>query len=399
MSGNKRATCSNCDKLDAKDSPWCSVCERFKCAKCTKPIAKKKDQLSCPTCPKKFHPGCCLTYLTYLSANRCCVENFAPIDSATAVTVRQMDNVKSSNSVTNSSARSSLNLSNSELLPGKTDRDLLVDLNSMLANFVKKQTSVNEDQSTTLNVFIKKQNAVNIEHTNKLNEIQRLTNLLNDHEARLAQLENDNVQLKRHDERLIQLEEDNTELKRRNSILTQELSTLKPNLTPCDSSSSFATEFMISGIPLAVTLTKDDIVARVFDALDISHLLNDVLDIRSFDKKNSTQPSQSTTSGSTKKSFLVILKSQSVRNFILDKKRTKKNLSIEEVFGSKIQGSVYVNEFLPPALYNLFRLTKAQARSKGYKYVWVRSGTIFVRKADGQPPLMIHSEADIEKII
>ena len=70
-----------------------------------------------------------------------------------------------------------------------------------------------------------------------------------------------------------------------------------------------------------------------------------------------------------------------------------------EIFYLDLRGCIFVNDFLPLALYNLLRLKKARAKAHGYKYVQCRAGVIYVRKDDGQTPLTIATEADLRGLI
>ena len=43
---------------------------------------------------------------------------------------------------------------------------------------------------------------------------------------------------------------------------------------------------------------------------------------------------------------------------------------------------IYVMEHLSPSLKSLHAATRIKAKEKGYKYVWIKSGRIYVRKTD-----------------
>ena len=125
-----------------------------------------------------------------------------------------------------------------------------------------------------------------------------------------------------------------------------------------------------------------------------------VLSIKKIDINSRQVPGHSAfpvaTRSSTCISFIVPLKSHNIKKFILNKKRTKKQLSLNEVFDLDNQGSIFVNVFLPAAIYNLLRLAKTRANNLNYRYVWCRAEKNFVRERDGQIPVIISSESDLE---
>ena len=67
-------------------------------------------------------------------------------------------------------------------------------------------------------------------------------------------------------------------------------------------------------------------------------------------------------------SFVVTLKSLSIRDHIVSRKRQIKNLSIIKVFAVDEPGKIYVREFLSAAVYGLLRRTKILAALRGYKH-------------------------------
>ena len=57
------------------------------------------------------------------------------------------------------------------------------------------------------------------------------------------------------------------------------------------------------------------------------------------------------------------------------------DLGVKEVFSYDVNLKIYVNEFLSSNMHALLTRTRAKAREIEYKYVWVRSGRIAVRRA------------------
>ena len=160
-------------------------------------------------------------------------------------------------------------------------------------------------------------------------------------------------------------------------------------------------DVIISGIPASVTDSPRTMVLKVFEALGIPKLAVDVLEIRSHTRGNGSMigdPQRRSASAGSTLSFIVTLKSPGIHDHIISRKRAKGNLIISQVFALDQPGSVFVREFLPSAVYGLLRRTKAVAARRGYKYVWVRTGEICVRKSDGAGIVVVRSDLDLERL-
>lgn len=62
------------------------------------------------------------------------------------------------------------------------------------------------------------------------------------------------------------------------------------------------------------------------------------------------------------------------------------------------QNSVYLQENLTTSDKALLWMTKEWAKANGYRYVWFRSGKVFIRKGEGEQALVIRSKSDLDKI-
>lgn len=60
--------------------------------------------------------------------------------------------------------------------------------------------------------------------------------------------------------------------------------------------------------------------------------------------------------------------------------------------------NVYVSEHLSPDCKKLFKEARKIGRDKGYKFVWVRRGFVYVRKDEGMPPTLIKSNECLRKL-
>ena len=138
-------------------------------------------------------------------------------------------------------------------------------------------------------------------------------------------------------------------------------------------------------------------VLKVFEALGIPELAVDVLSVHSLTRRDVSavgDRQRRPSVGSATVSFVVTLKSISVRDHDVLKKRQKGNLTVRQVQ----PGSIFVREFSPSAIYGLLRRTKAVAAERGFKYVWVRSGEICVGKLNGSDIIIVRSDSDLKKL-
>ena len=109
-------------------------------------------------------------------------------------------------------------------------------------------------------------------------------------------------------------------------------------LTSCLSSieaSRVSPDISISGIPASVTDYPRIMVLKVFEAFEISKLAVDVLDVRCLTKKDGSvigDCQRPSAAGGTSLSFIITLKSLSIRDHIVSRKSQIKNLTINKVF-------------------------------------------------------------------
>lgn len=98
------------------------------------------------------------------------------------------------------------------------------------------------------------------------------------------------------------------------------------------------------------------------------------------------------------KNIIVKLRSRILRDNFLSAYRKRKSIKSSELGISGATLPVYINEHLTLKNKVLFRQSKEVARKYGFKYVWVKNGTILVRERDGTPAIAIRSENDFHKI-
>lgn len=98
------------------------------------------------------------------------------------------------------------------------------------------------------------------------------------------------------------------------------------------------------------------------------------------------------------KNIIVKLQSRTVRDNILSAFRTAKGIKTDVLGIAGPPRAVYMNEHLTWQNKQLFRETRERTRAQGYKYVWIKNGTILVREADTSPAFAIRSRNDLSKI-
>ncbi|XP_024882443.1 uncharacterized protein LOC112461431 [Temnothorax curvispinosus] len=246
--------------------------------------------------------------------------------------------------------------------------------NDLLLRLIE-QLKVSDARMST---FIESQQRTNDEINDKLNQLNRIAD-----------------QVERNCQRI-------TELERESAALAREVSELKTTLSAplVRDEDSNSNKLIISGVPAALSVSSDEFVKNVFRALDIPNLLCHVLNVRAVVRgpllavagSKPLTPSDTT-------SLIVTLASAAVRDIVIAKKRSKRTLTQEEVCGDSSERKIYVNELLSKVAYDLLQQTKRTAKQKSYKYVWVSSGRICVRRADGDTIVHIDNAADLAKLI
>ena len=183
------------------------------------------------------------------------------------------------------------------------------------------------------------------------------------------------------------------------SALRTQLSKLTSRLSSIEAS-RVSPDISISGIPASITDSPRTMVLEVFEALGIPELAVDVLNVRCLTNKDSSvigDRQRPSAAGDASLLFIVALKSLSIRDHIIFRKRQIKNLTINKVFAVDWPGKIFVREFLPAAVYGLLRRTKFAAAQRGYKHAWVGYGEVCVRKLDGFDVDFIRSDEDFRK--
>ncbi|XP_074111723.1 uncharacterized protein LOC141535623 [Cotesia typhae] len=215
---------------------------------------------------------------------------------------------------------------------------------------------------------------------------------------------------------LEELREDTNLNTRKAKTLADQMASLKSScsvnqdVSTSSTNTRVSSELIITGIPDCVTesLSSLEIASGVFEVLNISNLITDILTIRKIDKKQKTNSIDNNSNIENVKgrpklhSFILQMKSQQVRDHIIDSRKKLRNLFIKNVFpqitGDSYQGNIYINEFLNVDTHKLLLNTKHKAKNLHFKYVWVQNGSIYVKKDKNSLKIKICSDLDLDNL-
>uniref|UniRef100_A0A2H1X1G7 SFRICE_036806 n=1 Tax=Spodoptera frugiperda TaxID=7108 RepID=A0A2H1X1G7_SPOFR len=99
------------------------------------------------------------------------------------------------------------------------------------------------------------------------------------------------------------------------------------------------------------------------------------------------------------KNIIIKFRTRIIRDNILSAYRQKKGLTSDQLGISGASLNIYFNEHLTLHNKALFREAKKIANEIGFKYVWVRNGTVLVRERDGLSSIAIRSKEDLKRIV
>lgn len=179
-----------------------------------------------------------------------------------------------------------------------------------------------------------------------------------------------------------------------------------PALVALIENSDTSDKLSISGLPLDTGDSPKSIVKKVLTALEIPDLASDVLSIHNLPHK-AKRPDAIGNPGDASSSvvvrsntILVKMKSQTLRDHVVNTKREKKQLYVKNIWSQSHRthpGQIFINEELPQSTYKLYLNAKVKAKST-HSQVWIRGGRIYVRKSHGAPALLISSDTDLAQL-
>lgn len=339
----------------------------MKCHRCKQNI--RIDSVSCATCASNFHPSCARLFLNGKPESHCCVRSLSVLLSVPP-TLRLP--VLPESTIAKMQSNQSFNFpvpSAHSITPNSNPLAEWEHLNTsqQLALIMQNTQSMSHDLSVL---------------KSDVASIKSEVSLVRD------QLTNVSAIVDQHSAAILHLRDQQSK-----------------NLIFCSQQPS--AEIVINGIPSAIPLTHADIVKCVLHRLNLSHLSNDILDMRLFPSNSGENRAASSSAAETQQhavfSLLVRFKSVQVRDFISEVKRKTGRLTAGDIFPDLDDASkkfiVYVNDFVTKPIYSLYKRTQAKARECGYKHTWVRQGNIYVRKDDKADVIQIFSDDDFSKML
>ncbi|CAB0015181.1 unnamed protein product [Nesidiocoris tenuis] len=96
--------------------------------------------------------------------------------------------------------------------------------------------------------------------------------------------------------------------------------------------------------------------------------------------------------------ILAELESSEVRETLVAAARMDKSLSAIDIHKNWPKERIYINENLTSFRAELLRRAKSKGKEKGFRYVWVKNFTIYMRKAEGERAIAIRSIEDINSL-
>jgi hypothetical protein len=97
------------------------------------------------------------------------------------------------------------------------------------------------------------------------------------------------------------------------------------------------------------------------------------------------------------KPLVVRFKERRVRDAVYEKAR-KERLSAKDLCSTFAETPIFVNEHLTPERKRLIVEARIKRTALKYKYLWTRSGTIYMKKDDNSLPVKISSNEDLCKL-
>lgn len=152
----------------------------------------------------------------------------------------------------------------------------------------------------------------------------------------------------------------------------------------------------INGLPEYQSENLQSTVVQIAKAVDCTLSSDDILHVTRVAKvnKSSTRP----------RSVVAKLRNPHQRDSLLAAVMKFNRQHPQDRLGSQHLGiggtrvPVYVSEHLCPTIKSLHAAARLKARELKYKFVWVRSGRIFVRKDESSPALQIHGMDSLKLI-
>lgn len=171
-----------------------------------------------------------------------------------------------------------------------------------------------------------------------------------------------------------QIMEENKNLKLRVDQLEQRLDKVEQN--------KMRKSIEILNVPLMNTAKLEDIAASVIN--------------KAMDKQNGEDDIEKCFQIKRTKKIIVKLKSTAIKKNLISAMRKKKSLNTMDLFNIQSEEKIYVNECITYYRRELFKQAREKQQTLKYKYLWLSSGQILMKKNDGEKPIHINCTADLD---
>lgn len=161
---------------------------------------------------------------------------------------------------------------------------------------------------------------------------------------------------------------------------------------------AFSNDIEITGIPEEQGGSAEHLVNIVATKLGISCDQQDVVFVQ---RMGSRRAPPSSAGAPRHRSLIVRLARKQTRDAFLQGARTRRPHLTTDGMGLAATAThtrIYINERLSKRNKMLFYKARELARSRGFKYVWVRDGQILLRCETGKRPFRVQTEEDLKKL-
>lgn len=107
---------------------------------------------------------------------------------------------------------------------------------------------------------------------------------------------------------------------------------------------------------------------------------------------------QAVSNNTRPKNVIVKFSSRQLRDSFVSAVRLHKGFTSEQLNIPGQVHTIYVNEHLTLKNKSLFRETREAAKQRGYRFVWIKHGSILVRKNETSPVFSVRTEQDLSKL-
>lgn len=226
---------------------------------------------------------------------------------------------------------------------------------------------------------------------NYIKEIQKSINFLSEKYDIICK-EN-----KKFSKELVEIKKNHEELKKENKTLRNQIENLQKEIVHNEEKGNINSQNLlrnnieIKGIPQKEDIDDQEIIKKNFNKIGIRSEKEDILEIRREENRNKNE-----------NVIKIKLKNEHIKKHILEKSKqyykNKGKLTTLDINLKNNQNIIYINEELTPKLKYLFGKTK-ELRKKGFKYIWIKNGKIFVRKNEEEEVLNINNEEKLRQLI